>query len=144
MSDDDIPYPTLRDLASEIGQVQIYWSFLENEMRRELSAAVNQERIARGPIISHWRAYIQSLAAHSNHGVIGDHLEAVEKIAQIRNLLAHGIQSVSADPWARESALVVCAGPDGVTHEFTIEMIRGLSEEIDRVRRSIRETRFSK
>ena len=60
----------------------------------------------------------------------------------LRNLLAHGIQSASADPRARDSALVVCAGPDGVRHELTIEMIRGLSEEIDRVRRSIRERSF--
>ncbi|MFQ6238262.1 hypothetical protein [Sinorhizobium meliloti] len=142
MSANDKPFPTLRDLASEIGQVQIYWSFLESEMRRELKAVVDQERIARGPIISHWRTYLKSLVGGSNHSVIIDHLEALEKIAIIRNLLAHGIRSANADPWMGGSAHVVCTGPDGVKHQFTIEMIRELSEEIDRVRRSIRETTF--
>ncbi|WP_140426941.1 hypothetical protein [Ensifer aridi] len=69
---------------------------------------------------------------------MADHLRAVEKITRMRNLLAHGIKSASAAPWERASAFVVCVDPDGSAHTFTIEEIRDLSEEIDRVRRSIR------
>lgn len=142
MSTDDMPHPTLRDLESEIGQVQIYWCFLEAEMRRGLKAVVDRERLARGPIISHWRTYLKSLVSSSNHAGIGEHLEALEKIARVRNLIAHGIQSASADPWSEGSAFVVCVATDGVKHKFTIEMIRELSENIDRVKRSIRELTF--
>lgn len=67
-----------------------------------------------------------------------DHLGAMERIARMRNLLAHGIELASANPCEIASAFVVCVDPDGATHTFTIEEIRDLSEEIDRVRRSIR------
>ncbi|MNL79548.1 hypothetical protein D3C87_2061780 [compost metagenome] len=65
-------------------------------------------------------------------------LADVERIARTRNLLAHGIELASADPRNDAVALVVCVDPDRTAHALTIDEIRGLSEEIDRVRRSIR------
>jgi len=138
MNSDNFPNPTLRDLACEIGQVQIYWCFLENEMRRQLNAAGMQERIARGTIVSHWRTYMTEVANKSDQGPIADYLNAVEKVAKTRNLLAHGIRSVAANPWESDSAVVVCAAPDGLEQKLTIQMIRGLSEEIDSVRLLLR------
>jgi hypothetical protein len=136
MNSDGTSNPSLRDLASEIGYVQIYWSFLESAMRAQLQAAGIQ--IAKGPIISHWRIHMQQLLADpADHGIIASRLFAVEQVAASRNLLAHGIQSASADPWEKGSAFVVCAATDGSLHRLTIEMIRGLAEDIDRVRRLI-------
>jgi hypothetical protein len=138
MDSDILPNPTLRDLACEIGQVQIYWCFLESEMRRHLEKAGLQERCARGTVISHWRAWIVDTPGKSEGSALSDCLTAVEKVAKVRNLLAHCIRSVSADPLEADSAVAFCVGPDGSKHDLTIQMIRGLAEEIDRVRISLR------
>ncbi|XAZ19555.1 hypothetical protein LVY75_05195 (plasmid) [Sinorhizobium sp. B11] len=138
MNTDVFPNPTLRDLAYEIGQVQIYWCFLENEMRRQLEEAGLQGRLAKGAVITHWRAYMSEAAAGSARSWLIDYLTAVEKVSRARNLLAHGIQSVAANPWETDSAVVVCVGPDGSRHNLSIEAIRGLAAEIDSVRRSLR------
>jgi len=138
MSNDAFPNPTLRDLACEIGQVQIYWCFLEAEMRRQLEEAGLQGRLAKGTVITQWRAYMGDVAEGSKSGGLVEYLSAVEKVSRFRNLLAHGIQSVTANPWQSDSAVVVCVGPDGSSHSLPIETIRELAEEIDRVRRSLR------
>lgn len=130
----DDSFPTLRDLACEIGQVQIQWSFLEGEMRRQLVASDKRERVLRGSIISHWRIYAQCLCEEQSD--MAEQLSAVERIARTRNLLAHGIELASADPRKNATAFVVCVDPDGTAHTLTIDEIRGLSDEIDRVRRS--------
>ncbi|WP_145924228.1 MULTISPECIES: hypothetical protein [unclassified Rhizobium] len=136
LNNDDASNPTLRDLASEIGYVQIYWSFLESAMLAQLQAAGVQ--VAKGPIISRWRIHMQKqLSSKADLAVTASHLKAVEEVAAPRNLLAHGIQSVTADPWEKGSAVVACAATDGSVHRLTVEMIRSLSEEIDRVRRLI-------
>ncbi|WP_146618537.1 hypothetical protein [Rhizobium sp.] len=128
-------YPTLRDLACEIGQVQIYWSFLENEMRKQLAAGGMQKQIEKGPIISHWRVYMRQFVGRSD---VAHCINEVENAAKARNLLAHGIKSVSADPWEPNSAYAICADAEGTSHKLTLDMIRSLSEEIDRVRRAMR------
>jgi hypothetical protein len=133
MDRDSTSQSTLRDLASEIGQVQIYWCFLENEMRFQLDAKGMLEKAARVPVIVHWRTYLRRFKSRSNCSSVANYLEALEKVAKRRNLLAHCIQSASA--MESESAFVVCVGPDGSEHKLTLDMIRKLSEEIDRTRR---------
>lgn len=136
MTATDDTFPTLRDLACELGQVQIQWSFLEGEMRRQLAAFDEQKRVLRGPVISHWRAHAQRLCAEQS--VMVEHLNEVERIARMRNLLSHGIELASADPRKNATALIVCIDAEGTAHTLTIDDIRELAEEIDRVRRSIR------
>ncbi len=121
-----------------IGSVQVAWSFLENEMRRKMRAAGLQQKIAKGPIISHWRTYMQELEARSDNSVIAEYLDPIEKIAATRNLLVHGIQSLSVDPYGVGGATVVCAGPDCFIHTLSIEIIRDLLSEIATTTRSIR------
>ena len=78
------------------------------------------------------------IASKSENGAPRDCLREVEEVARVRNLLAHGIRFVAADPWEANTAVAVCVGPDGLKHELSIETIRGLAEEIDRARRSLR------
>ncbi|MCY1300923.1 hypothetical protein D9M69_03010 [compost metagenome] len=68
---------------------------------------------------------------------MAEHLGAVERVARARNLLAHGIEQVSADPRKYATAFVVCVDSDGTTHTMTINEVHELSEEIDRVRCSL-------
>lgn len=134
--------PTLRDLAAEIGQVQIRWCFLENEMRRQLEEAGLQEKLTRGPVISHWRQHVRRLAEQADDDRYIDHLAGIERVASVRNLLAHGIDTVSAD-WSQPgSAFVVCIGADGSSHRFTLAVIQNLAQEIDNVRHAMRNVLF--
>jgi len=137
MNSDGTPHPTWDDLKSAIGSISVCWSFLENVMRSQMRKAGMEESIAKGPIISHWRTYIRELAAKSDQSVAADYLDPVEKVAAARNLVVHGIQSLSVDPWGEDGAIIVCAGLDGTMHKLTIEMLHDLAREIDRTRLSI-------
>jgi len=128
------PHPTIDDLKFEIGQVQVCWSFLEIEMRHDLAAWGLDMTAVKGPIITRWRNHMREVAAKQITKELADYIDTVERLAISRNLLVHGIQSLSADPWKEASALVVCAASDGSLHTVTIEMLRDLSREINKVR----------
>lgn len=108
--------PTLNDLKFEIGQVLVFWSFLENTMREQLKRAGLQKAIMKGAVIVHWRNYIKRTYPDRADEL----LEPIERAARIRNLLAHCIYSLSADPWTADSAVIVCIAPDGTKHSFNI------------------------
>lgn len=122
-------HPTLNDLKFEVGQVLICWSFLENTMRRQLSEAGLQKQILKGPVITHWRNYIK--VTHPDRSE--ELLAPIEKVARIRNLLAHSIHALTADPWTANSAVIVCAPPEGRSLSFSIEDLRATSVELGRL-----------
>ena len=128
---------------SAIGGVSVGWSFLENEMRSEMREAGMEQVFAKGPIISHWRAYIRELAAKSDPSLIADYLDPVEVVASSRNLVVHGIQSLSVDLWGEHGAGIVCSGSDGTVHKLTIEMLDDLAREMSEIRMSIQGWRVS-
>jgi len=119
-------HPTLNDLKFEIGQVLVYWSFLENSMRRHLTRAGLQDQTVKGPVISHWRAYIRNTYPDQAHEL----LKPVEKLARVRNFLAHSIYSLRADPWTEGSAVITCAAADGILYYFSIDDFRAASTEL--------------
>lgn len=123
-------HPTLNDLKFEIGQVLVCWSFLENTLRRQLTAAGLEERIAKGSVIVHWRTYIKT--AYPDRA--DELLEPLEKVTRVRNLLAHSIYSLTADPWIEGSAVIVCADPDGILHSFSLDDLRAVCTELSRLR----------
>lgn len=129
MSVSDPIHPTLNDLKFEIGQVLVCWSFLENTMREHLKRVGLQEQILKGPVISHWRTYINSTYPDRAHEL----LEPVEKVARIRNFLAHSIYSLHADPWTEGSAVIACAAADGILHSFSIEDLRDTCTELSKL-----------
>lgn len=142
MSHEEHPHPTLNDLASGLGEVQIYWCFLENEMRSQLEVYDSAEAVAKGPVIVRWRRFMTNLNASTQHPSIAPYLEALDKVARMRNLLSHCIQSVSADPDHHDDAFVLCVGPGGVSHTFTLTAVRQLSAEITYVRHLTRNVVF--
>ncbi|MEV4606756.1 hypothetical protein MRBLMR1_001713 [Neorhizobium sp. LMR1-1-1.1] len=129
MSDVEPLHPTLNDLKFEIGQVLVCWSFLENTMRRHLAAAGLQEKILKGPIIVHWRTHIKATYPERAEEL----LEHIEAVARVRNLLAHSIYSLSADPWTAGSAVIVCGDPDGTKHSFSIDDLRAACTELSKL-----------
>ncbi|SCX31520.1 MULTISPECIES: hypothetical protein [Agrobacterium] len=122
-------HPTLNDLKFEIGQVLVYWSFLENAMREFLKRAGLQQQIMKGPAITHWRTYIKTTYPDRAHEL----LDPVEKVARVRNFLAHSIYSLHADPWTEGSAVIACAAPDGTVHSFTIDDLRATCTELSKL-----------
>jgi len=129
MSASEPIHPTLDDLKFEIGQVLVCWSFLENTMRKHLKWAGLQEQISKGSVISYWRTYIKATYPDRAHEL----LEPVEKVARIRNLLAHSIYSLHADPWTKGSAVIVCAASDGILHSFSIDDLRAACTELSKL-----------
>lgn len=129
MSAPDPIHPTLRDLTFEVGQVLVCWSFLENTMREQLKRAGLQKEILKGPVISHWRTHIKS----TYHDRADKLLEPIEAVARVRNLLAHCIYSLSADPWIADSAVIVCVAPDNTRQSFSIEDLRATSTELSKL-----------
>lgn len=130
---------TLRDLAAEIGQVLIYWRFLENEMRQHLIDTQRPANLSRGAIMSHWRVHTSGPPETAHVLLLSD----VERVAAGRNLLAHAIQSATADPRKPGSPAVTCMMPDGTAHVLTVDAVRELTQDIDRIRLAIRRSRPS-
>ncbi len=112
-------------------------------MRRQLVEFDTEANLSKGSIINHWRNHIGQLSANFTNAVLSAKMSSLESLARQRNLIAHGIQSVSSDPWEPDSAFVDCRGADGETRRLTIHMIRKLSEDIDEFRRSLRHLRRS-
>ncbi|MDR6192702.1 hypothetical protein QE372_005036 [Agrobacterium pusense] len=130
MSASEAIHPTLNDLTYEIGQVLVCWCFLENSIREHLNRAGLENQILKGPVISHWRTYIQSTYPERAHEL----LEPVEKVARVRNLLAHCIYSLHADPWTEGSAVIACEAPDGTRHSFSIDDLRATCTELSKLK----------
>ncbi|WP_132276761.1 hypothetical protein [Neorhizobium sp. JUb45] len=124
MSAPELTHPTLKDLKFEIGQVLVGWSFLENTMRGQSKRAGLQKKIMKGPVIVHWRTYPDRAE---------ELLKPIEKVARVRNLLAHCIYSLSADPWTANSAVIVCVAPDGTKHSLNIEDLQETCTELSKL-----------
>lgn len=136
MNSSDFPHPAWTDLLCAIGRVSISWSFLESEMRIEMRK-MGRENITKGSVISHWRTCVSELASTAGSSIIVDYLDPIEKVADARNLIVHGIQSLSVDPGRNDGAHVVCVRPDGSLNVFSIDMLHDLARDIDRTKRSI-------
>lgn len=134
---DVVSSPTMNDLKLEIGQVQVCWSFLEAEMRKHLTKAGFDDRLKRGSVITHWREYIRGLAFIDGPEHVAEHLTQIDRLAAQRNLLVHGISSLSVDPY-EGTAVVGCVDLDGNRQEFTISDLKELSAEIASMRLPLR------
>jgi hypothetical protein len=127
--------PSLNDLATVIGQVQIYWCFLESEMKRQL-AAVGKPPSKKQSVVFNWRKMVVSTTGDAEN--CAETVGTLDRISRGRNLLAHGIASTSANPWTQNSAFVDCIDFDGKTHRLTIDELQSLLQDIDRFRLLIR------
>jgi len=130
-------HPNLRDLACEIGQVQFYWCFLENEMQRLLDQGGSAQASGKTPIGLRWKRPMKAISG-PDQSEIKSLIDSFETVAQMRNLLAHGIKVVNANPWEENSAYALCRGRDGTEQRLTINMIKDLSCDIEKLTLSLR------
>ncbi|CAN7707831.1 hypothetical protein LJR098_002619 [Rhizobium sp. LjRoot98] len=142
MPQDEAKYPNLHDLAASIGKVQIYWSFLETEMRT-LLAKYAPPGASRGPVVARWRKILPIIKPDALDGTLSKLIADIDKAAFKRNILVHGIQTASGDPWRSDGAFVVCADPQDLHHTLRIGDILDLADEIDRIRLLLKKVEFA-
>jgi len=141
MSTDEELAPDMRDLLAAVGEVLLKWGFLEHDMekwlrseRRAVERKLSADRI---PIIKLWRDTVRPSATDVT-GIRSALLADVEEVASVRNSLAHGLWSASANPWNGKQAEVVCRARDGtcrsIAYSELLETERRLHSLRERVR----------
>ncbi len=116
------PSLVARDLMAAVGEVMLTWGFLEAAMIQALGVP------ARAPIVGRW------LAAAGPGWPMGD---SIKDAAAVRNLLAHGLCAIEAQPTAGEEARVFCRDPDNGSVSLPLSRLREVIRNLDAVRREI-------
>ncbi|SDB00122.1 hypothetical protein SAMN02927914_06887 [Mesorhizobium qingshengii] len=110
--------PTMRDLMATVGELLLLWGFLETAIRKCLAVIHTAEGKppTKAPVLTQWRHAEADGGDRRLEQLFAD----IEEVATLRNCLAHGLSSVSANPWRGEEAAVVCVMHDGSRRCFTI------------------------
>lgn len=141
MSTEEALAPNMRDLLAAVGEVLLKWGFLEHDMekwlRRERRAVERMLSADRTPIIKLWRDTVRLSAADAT-GTRSALLADVEEVASVRNSLAHGLWSASANPWNGSQAEVVCRGRDGTYRSITFSELLETERRLHSLRERVR------
>jgi hypothetical protein len=116
----EIPEPDFRDLMAAIGETLLHWGFLETAMK---AAGIT------------WSSTAKSRAIDPSNGEI---LEALAEPRRIRNLIAHGLTSASADPRRGKEPFVICRDVEEQEHRITLADLRKTQAQIHKLRMKFR------
>ena len=127
----------MRDLMAAVGEVLLFWGFLETAMREYLAVIHPVEAIlpTKAPVLSQWR----KVKADRRDARFVQLFADIEEAAELRNCLAHGLSSASADPWSREEAAVICITPDGSRRSITIYEMHEARDRLHRMTNRVRD-----
>lgn len=114
-----------------VGEVMLRWGFLETEMLKKLGAS-GYGPIPRAAPLQQWR--IVSARSASD---VSAWTEEIERSAQIRNLLAHGLIGGDARPTVGDPG-IVCRDMDGQHHAISYETLLATAKILDIVRHRLR------
>ena len=115
------------DLNGAVGEVMLFWGFLENAMLKALGEASSST--ARAPsIVQQWQATFDP-----GDEIVGE----IKEVAAIRHLLAHGLCELEARPTRGGEAHVTCRGFDGALVSITLGKLRETAQRLDLLRLSI-------
>ncbi|PBB34331.1 hypothetical protein [Mesorhizobium sp. WSM3882] len=141
MSTEEKLAPDMRDLLAAVGEVLLKWAFLEHDMEKSLRTgrrAVGRTLSAdRTPIIKLWRDTVR-LSATDPTDVRSALLADVEEVASVRNSLAHGLWSASANPKNGKQAEVVCRARDGTYRTITFPELLETEARLHSLRERVR------
>lgn len=112
-----------RDLLAAVGEVLLYWGYLEGAMVETLG-----DRPAAPALVWKWQT-----ACKPSDETIGE----IREMAAVRNLLAHGLCGVDARPRHGGEAEVVCRAGDGDLKRLTLGELRDTAQRLDLLRLSI-------
>lgn len=115
------------DLMAAVGEVLLRWGYLELEMLKKLEAN-GEGSMPRAAPLQRWR-----VAGVRSSSDVSAWTEEIERAAQIRNLLAHGLIGGHAQP---ETGVphVVCRDLDGARHEIKHADLIATAQHLDVLR----------
>jgi len=116
----------MTDLLAAVGEVLLLWGHLETAMRKRI-AAIPRDYPKAPPkiasVLSEWRKVEEQTCA--GRGVQWEELLAdIGKGAAVRNCLAHGLSSASANPWDSTEAQVVCHLSNGSSRTLKLSELK--------------------
>ena len=116
-----------RDLQAAVGEVMLFWGFLENAMLKALGEASSPS--TRAPsIVQQWQATFDP-----GSEIVGE----IKEAAATRHILAHGLCGIHARPDHGGDAHVSCRGLDGAFISITLGKLRETSQRLERLRLDI-------
>ena len=115
------------NLMAAVGEVMLRWGYLEVEMLKKLASS-GYGAMPRATPLQQWR--IVSARAASD---VSAWTEEIERSAQVRNLLAHGLIGGHAQPTVGDPG-VVCRDMDGQHHEISYDTLTDAAKILDIVR----------
>ncbi|KRB16391.1 hypothetical protein ASD99_08470 [Mesorhizobium sp. Root695] len=123
----------MRDLMATIGEVLLLWGFLETAMRERLAVLGNRDAgHSKMALLVRWQHEEQSAAPGDLH--FQQLVEDIIAAAAVRNSLAHGLSSASADPRESEEPRVVCRDRDGIAITYSLSALEKAKRQIHDVR----------
>lgn len=116
--------PDLRDVTAAVGEVMLRWGFLEAVMLEKLQEC-GAEIHATAPPIQQWRR------ANIRFGqTFTPWTDEIERVAVIRNLLAHGLHEARSQPEPE----VRCRQAGGKLVTISYQKLQDVAQEIDLLR----------
>lgn len=118
------PTPDMRDLMAAVGEVLLCWGYVESAILDRL-AEISGTRFkpSKTSPLARWKL------AERDSPEVTELLAEVKRLACVRNCLAHGLTSATADPKDILGAAVVCRTPSGlqrIAFETLVETRRAL------------------
>jgi hypothetical protein len=128
MTDTPPPGPTMHDLMATVGEVLLLWGFLETAVRKRLAVihAAETKTPTKVSMLTQWR----KTEADGGDRHLAQLFADIEEVATLRNYLAHGLSSASANPWCSEEAAVVCVTSDGTRRTVTISEMQHAKDRL--------------
>lgn len=103
--------PDMRELMAAVGEVLLCWGYVENAILDRLAALGGEAaKPSKTSPLARWkRAETATVEVAKLH-------DEIERLADIRNALAHGLASATVDPKNTRGAGVTCRTPSGDRH----------------------------
>jgi hypothetical protein len=124
---------SVKDLLSHVGLLLLKWGNVEHEMRSVVSRAKSLTAASRQgqALVEAWSDVARTHAAGDNGRLlaVARAAEELEALRPLRNLICHGIQSVSSEPFAGRPPGLHC----WLENEETVVSYRDLDEAILRL-----------
>jgi len=116
--------PDMRDLMAAVGEVLLCWGYLESAILDRLTAIEGPStKLSKSSPLSRWKT------AKPTTPEIAEVLAEIDRLAQVRHCLAHGLEGASVNPADAHAPAVTCRTPAGqrqISYAILVETQRSL------------------
>lgn len=133
--------PDMRDLMATVGELLLLWGFLENAIRDRVSQIKPSDpSVSKTLPLMGWRE--AEKAKRPNDSKLADLFAEIDDVAAIRNCIAHGLTSASANPWDKKEAMIVCTLLNGSKREISMSELTNVKNRLHLLTNRIRDLKF--